>query len=130
MPAPVLLCVHRASSVGCSELQKVCRRLTRRLFYRLFYTFSVFFLGFGFFISRGQGPQGGAKKFFCTQKKKKRKVGGCKKYFCTPAEFPPRCTGVYFGTPQYFSRKELDFYRDSGCTKVHPEKNGVLRGCR
>ena len=45
-------------------------------------------------------------------------------------EFPPRCTGVYFGTPQYFSRKKLDFYRDSGCTKVHPEKNGVLRGCR
>ena len=41
-------------------------------------------------------------------------------------EFPPRCTGVYFGTPQYFSRKNLDFYRDSGCTKVHPEKNGVL----
>ena len=20
----------------------------------------------------------------------------------------------------------MDFYRDSGCTKVHPEKNGVL----
>ena len=33
---------------------------------------------------------------------------------------------MYFGTPQYFSRKKLDFYRDSGCTKVHPEKNGVL----
>ena len=37
-----------------------------------------------------------------------------------------RGTGVYFGTPQYFSRKNLDFYRHSGCTKVHPEKNGVL----
>ena len=33
---------------------------------------------------------------------------------------------MYFGTPQYFPRKNLDFYRDSGCTKVHPEKNGVL----
>ena len=31
-----------------------------------------------------QGPQGGAKKIFCTQKKKKKKSGGCKKYFCTP----------------------------------------------
>ena len=38
------------------------------------------------FAGKGQGPQGGAKKIFCTQKKKKEKSGGCKKYFCTPPE--------------------------------------------
>ena len=45
-----------------------------------------------------QGPQGGAKKFFCTQKKKKRKVGGCKKYFCTP----PKKKKSFFGAKKIF----------------------------
>ena len=57
------------------------------------------------------------------EQKRKGERDSSKNDYCQ-TEFPPRCTGVYFGTPQYFSRKNLDFYRDSGCTKVHPEKMG------
>ena len=83
------------------------------------------FLTFFHIIPRGYNAvQCGKMGKHVVKTKKERILGELP--FQSYSGFPPRCTGVYFGTPQYFSRKNLDFYRDSGCTKVRPEKNGVL----